>query len=197
MIIMDLTAAQTLFPIRDSQVYGIRTAPASTESVGDALRAISRERGLIFQSLLDLRDLVHRMISGLTSRLWTILFLALIIAGFAIVNTLTMSVIQQTRQLGLMRVVGMTRWQVVRMFLIQALVLGLLALVPGTGLGVLMAYLITVSFQGVADNGVVFVFNPTALALYLVMGILLSLLAAILPAVRAVRLNPLEAIHEE
>lgn len=197
MIVMDLTAARALFPIRDSQVFGIRASPSATESVGQALREVSRKRGLIFQSLSDLRDLVRRTISGLTSRLWMILFLALIIAGFAIVNTLTMSVIQQTRQLGLLRVVGMTRRQVVCMFLIQSLVLGLLALVPGTVLGVVMGYLITICFRGVADHGVVFALNPTHLALYLVMGILLSLLAALLPAIRAVRLNPLEAIHEE
>ncbi len=197
MIIMDLTAAQALFPIRDSQVYGIRTSRSSTESVGVALRAVSKERGLIFQSLSDLRELVRKMISGLTSRLWMILLLAMIIAGFAIVNTLTMSVIQQTRQLGLLRVVGMTRRQVVSMFLIQALVLGLLALVPGTVLGVLMGYLITIGFQGVAAHGVAFALNPTYLVFYLVVGILLSLLAAVLPAIRAVRLNPLEAIHEE
>lgn len=197
MIIMDLTAAQALFPIRDSQVYGIRTSPAATESVGVALRAVAKERGLIFQSLSDLRELVRKMISGLTSRLWMILLLAMIIAGFAIVNTLTMSVIQQTRQLGLLRVVGMTRRQVVSMFLIQALILGLLALVPGTVLGVLMAYLITIGFRGVADHGVAFALNPIPLAISLVMGILLSLLAAVLPAIRAVRLNPLEAIHEE
>ena len=197
MIVMDLTAAQALFPIRDSQVYGIRTLPSATESVGVALRAVSKDRGLIFQSLSDLRELVRQMISGLTSRLWMILLVAMIIAGFAIVNTLTMSVIQQTRQLGLLRVVGMTRPQVVNMLLIQALALGLLALVPGTVLGVLMGYLITIGFRGVADHGVSFALNPIHLAFYLVMGILLSLLAAVLPAIRAVRLNPLEAIHEE
>jgi putative ABC transport system permease protein len=197
MIIMDQAAGQARFPIRASQVYGIRTASSATESVGQTLRQIAQERGLIFQSLSDLRNLVRRMISGLTSRLWIILCLALIIACFAIVNTLTMSVIQQTRQLGLLRVVGMTQRQVVGMFLIQSLVLGCIALVPGTALGVLMGYLITICFRGVADQGVAFVINPAPLSIFLVTGILLSLLAGLLPAIRAVRLKPLEAIHEE
>ncbi len=197
MIIMDQAAAQARYPIRASQVYGIRTAPAATESVGQALRKIAHERGLIFQSLSDLRNLVRRMISGLTSRLWIILCLALIIACFAIVNTLTMSVIQQTRQLGLLRVVGMTRRQVIAMFLIQSFVLGGIALVPGTALGVLMGYLITISFRGVADQGVAFVINPVQLTIFLATGLLLSLLAGLMPAIRAVQLKPLEAIHEE
>ena len=197
MIIMDQTAAEKLFPIRPSQVYGIRTEPSATERVGQELRVISRERGLIFQSLSDLRELVRGMIEGLTSRLWMILILALIIAGFAIVNTLTMSVIQQTRQLGVLRVVGMSRLQVFRMFLFQALVLGLLALVPGVLVGLLLAFLIAVSFRGVTELGVAFTIDPQLLVGYLIVGLLLSLLAAALPAIRAGRLKPLEAIHEE
>lgn len=197
MIIMDQAAARDLFPLRDSQVYGIRTERAASEQVGQALRAIAKERGLIFQSLSDLRELIRTMISGLTSRLWVILLLALVIAGFAIVNTLTMSVIQQTRQLGVLRVVGMTRLQVIRMFLLQALTMGLLALVPGTAIGVVLAYLITHSFRGVSDHGVALTVNPLLVTSYLVSGVFLSILAALLPAIRAGRLNPLEAIHEE
>ena len=60
---------------------------------------------------------------------------AMAIAAFAIVNTLTMNVLEQTRCLGLLRVVGMTRLHVFRMFLLQALVLGLLALLPGILMG--------------------------------------------------------------
>ncbi len=197
MIIMDQAAAEKLFPIRPAQVYGIRTEPSATERVGQELRAVSREQGLIFQSLSDLRELVRGMISGLTSRLWMILTLALVIAGFAIVNTLTMSVIQQTRQLGVLRVVGMSRSQVLKMFLFQALVLGLLALVPGAIVGVLMAFLITISFQGVTELGVAFAVDLRLLGGYLAIGLTLSLLAATLPAIRAGRLKPLEAIHEE
>ncbi len=197
MIIMDRAAAQLVYPIEPAQVFGIRTHEAETADVGTKLRALSREQGLIFQSLADLRNLVRGMISGLTNRLWMILILALVIAGFATVNTLTMNVLEQTRQLGVLRVVGMSRLQVFRMFLLQALVLALLALLPGAMVGVLMAFLITVTFRGVADQGVTFAAEPMLLGSYLLCGILLSLLAAALPAIRAGRLKPLEAIHEE
>jgi len=197
MIIMDRAAAQLVYPIQPAQVFGIRTHEAAAADVGSQLRALSREQGLIFQSLADLRNLVRGMISGLTNRLWMILILALVIAGFATVNTLTMNVIEQTRQLGVLRVVGMSRLQVFRMFLLQALVLALVALLPGAMVGVLMAFLITVSFRGVADHGVEFDVDPTLVGGYLMCGILLSLVAAALPAIRAGRLKPLEAIHEE
>lgn len=197
MIIMDRDAAQQIYPIDPAQVYGIRTDAADTEAVGAKLRMIARDEGLIYQSLSDLSELVDGMIRGLTNRLWMILGLALIIAGFAIVNTLTMNVLEQTRHLGMLRVAGMTRLQVFRMFQLQAFVLGLLALLPGTLVGVLETYLITVSFQGVAEYGIEFAMHPTLLGCYLVCGILLSLGAAAFPAIRAGRLNPLEAIHEE
>ena len=194
MIIMDRAAAQAVYPIEPAQVFGKRTRESATADVDTKLRALSREQGLIFQSMADLRNLVRGMISGLTNRLWMILILALVIAGFATVNTLTMNVIEQTRQLGVLRVVGMSRLQVFRMFLLQALVL---ALLPGAMVGVLMAFLITVSFRGVADHGVTFAVEPKLLGSYLLCGVVLSLLAAALPAIRAGRLKPLEAIHEE
>ena len=108
-----------------------------------------------------------------------------------------MNVIEQTRHLGVLRVVGMSRLQVFRMFLFQAFVLGLLALLPGMIVGVFVAFLITISFRGVADHGVAFAVHPMLLACYLSSGLLLCLLAATLPAIRAGRLKPLEAIHEE
>lgn len=197
MVIMDSDAAGQIFPIQPPQVYGIRTVRHLTEDVGKELQAVAREQGLIFQSLADLRDLVQSMILGLTNRLWLILILALVIAAFAIVNTQSMNVLEQTRQLGVLRVVGMSRFQVFRMFQLQALVLGLLAIVPAAIVGVVMAYLITISFRGVSDQGVTFSLYSLFLGYYIFGGILLSVAAAALPAIRAGRLRPLEAIHEE
>jgi putative ABC transport system permease protein len=197
MVIMDREAAKQVYPIEPAQVFGIRCSPQATLEVGEQLRSISRNQGLIFQSLQDLRDLVRSMINGLMTRLWLILLLALVIAGFAIINTLTMSVIEQTRHLGMLRVVGMSRLQVFRMFIFQALVLSLLALLPGTFVGILLSYLITISFGGVAEYGLAFTLHPALLSCYVISGILLSLLAAALPAIRAGRLKPLEAIHQE
>lgn len=197
MVVMNRESAQQLFPISQTHVYMIRGDDQTTAGLGESLRTIARQEGLIFQSLADLRQVVREMIMGITNRLWLILALALLIAGFAIVNTLTMNVIEQTRCLGVLRVVGMTRLQVFRMFVLQALVLGLLAIVPGAVLGAVMSYLISERFSGVADYGVAFQLHLPLVCGYLCCGILLSLLAATLPAVRAGRLRPLDAIHDE
>jgi putative ABC transport system permease protein len=197
MVMMDRQAALELFPVNQIQGYGIRGVPGDVAQLGDALRAFAKKEGLVFQSMSDLRKQIHGMLAGITSRLWMILALALVIAGFGIVNTLTMNVIQQTRHLGVLRVVGLTRSQVVRMFLLQAFAMGATAMIPGTILGLFMAFLITISFSSVANHGVQFSVHWQLLVGYLTGGILLSVLAATLPAIRAGRLKPLEAIHEE
>ncbi len=197
MVIMDSTAAAELFPVQPAQIFGIKASATATKATGEQLQEFSRNHGLIYQSYTDLKELVQSLILGLTDRLWMILILALVIAGFAIVNTLTMNVIEQTRYLGLLRVVGMTRTQVIRMFLFQAFVLGSLALLPGAIVGVLMAWLITVSYAGVIEHGVRFAINFPLLGLYLTAGVMLSVLSAVLPAIRAGRLKPLDAIHQE
>ena len=97
----------------------------------------------------------------------------------------------------MLRIVGMLQSQAFRMFLFQSLILGLLGILPGTMLGVLMSFLTILSFQGITDHGVAFVADARLLAAYLVCGLLLSLFAAALPALRAARMRPLEAIHEE
>jgi len=118
-------------------------------------------------------------------------------AGFLIYNAFAMSVTQQQRQVGLLRAVGMTRAQVLRLVLVEALFTGGL----GTALGVLGGPLVgngilsAMAYFGVeTGRGRV---APGSVALALVMGLGISLLSALIPARRAARLSPLEALQEE
>ncbi|MFO0978884.1 MAG: FtsX-like permease family protein [Planctomycetaceae bacterium] len=197
MLQMDSRPAKTLFPIPDPQVFGINSRPEDAESVGASLKAIAGKHGLVYQSLADLKNMIRSMVDAITSRLFLILILALVIAAFAIVNSLTMNVIEQTRYLGLLRVVGLLQSQAFGLFLCQAIFLGAMGIVPGVLVGTVMSYLTTNSFAGITDHGVNFVAAPELLIGYIVCGIVLSLLAAVLPATRAARLRPLEAIHED
>jgi putative ABC transport system permease protein len=197
MLQMDSIAAGERFPLPSPQVYGIRTDDSARAAVGEELKTVAREYGLIFQSLSDLQQLIQNIVSGITNRLFLILILALVIAAFAIVNSQTMNVIEQSRHLGMLRIVGMLQIQAFRMFLFQSLILGIMGIVPGMMVGVVMSYLTMLCFKGVTDHGVEFVANTGLLSAYLVCGLLLSLFAAALPAIRAARLKPLEAIHEE
>ncbi|MBL8809901.1 MAG: FtsX-like permease family protein [Planctomycetaceae bacterium] len=197
MMQMDSRPAKERFPIPDPQVYGINSRPEDAASVAESLKTIAGQHGLVYQSLADLKNMIRSMVEAITSRLFLILVLALVIAAFAIVNSLTMNVIEQTRYLGLLRVVGLLQSQAFRLFLCQAVFLGAMGIIPGVLIGTVMSYLTTNSFGGITDHGVTFVAAPELLAGYVVCGVVLSLLAAVLPATRAARLRPLEAIHEE
>ena len=78
----------------------------------------------MLQSFADLSRLVDRIMGGVEAGLWAILALEFIVAGFGIANTLTMNVLEQTRELGLLRIVAMTKQQVRRTIECQALIMG-------------------------------------------------------------------------
>jgi putative ABC transport system permease protein len=108
---------------------------------------------------------------------------------FGVANTLTMTVLEQTFELGLLRVVAATRSQVRKMIFAQALILGLLALVPGAIAGLGVAYLINLATMPVIGHPVAFTLRPLLLGGGLFGGLAVMLLAAWPPAERAARLE--------
>ncbi len=133
--------------------------------------------------------------SGLTSVLnilYVLLALSVVVSLFGIVNTLVLTVFERTRELGMLRAIGMTRRQVRRMIRYESVITALIGAVIGIVLGIVLALLLIarVDFITVAwPIGTLFVFVLVALVA--------GLLAAILPARRAARLNVLEALQYE
>jgi putative ABC transport system permease protein len=124
-----------------------------------------------------------------------LLALAILIAVLGIVNTLALSVLERTRELGLLRAIGLRRAQAMRMITVEAVVISvfgaLLGLAVGTGLG-------SAVVRALHDQG----FNSLALpwgqmAVYLLLAAVAGVLAAVLPAIRAARTNVLAAIAYE
>ncbi|MBN1811630.1 MAG: ABC transporter permease [Anaerolineae bacterium] len=118
------------------------------------------------------------------------------LSGFLIVNTMNAILVQQTWQIGVMKVLGATFWRVARVYLLMALVYGLLALVLAIPLGVLganaLAGLLLEMLSIVTPAA--FQISPTAVAVQVVMAVVVSLLAAALPVVAGVRISPHRAI---
>jgi putative ABC transport system permease protein len=121
--------------------------------------------------------------------------LGLLVSAVGVTNTLTINVLEQTRELGLLRIVAMTQAQVRKTIFTQAVIMGLLALVPGIIAGVSVAYLINVAMMPVIGHPVQFNFHPTLLVGGLVVGLAVVALAAWFPANRAARLDLLEALR--
>ncbi len=124
-----------------------------------------------------------------------LLALAILIAVLGVINTLALSVIERTRELGLLRAIGMRRSQVMRMITVESVVISVFGAVLGLAVGVALG----VGRAGVEGPGHLeqIVFPWMKMVQYLVVAAFVGVIAAILPAIRAARLNVLDAIAYE
>ncbi len=79
------------------------------------LQAFCNEHGLLLQTRASIRDVIDRGMNSLTAGLWMLLVLAFVVASFGVFNSMAINVLEQTRELGLMRAIGMEPAQVRRM----------------------------------------------------------------------------------
>jgi putative ABC transport system permease protein len=128
----------------------------------------------------------------LLNLLYVLLSLSIIISLFGIVNTLVLTVFERTRELGMLRAVGMSRRQVRRMIRHESVITALLGAAFGIPLGVVLALMI-----GVAINFAAFTVPWGTLVVFVIAAIIAGLVAAIFPARRAGRLNVLQALQYE
>jgi len=125
---------------------------------------------------------------------YVLLALCVLVSLFGIVNTLALSVLERTRELGMLKAIGMTRRQVRRMVRHESVIAALIGSVLGILVGMFLAALSTTALS---DQGMRFAVPVGALVAFTVVAIVAGMLAAILPARRAARLNVLEALHYE
>jgi putative ABC transport system permease protein len=131
-------------------------------------------------------------ISQLLGLIYVLLGLAAAIAAFGIANTLQLAVVERTREIGLLRSVGMLRRQVSSMIRYEAVIIAVLGAALGVVLGVAWGYALVESLR---DEGVTRLIIPLAPLLVVVgAAILVGIVFSLLPASRAARMNVLEAV---
>lgn len=194
---MNVDLARRLLGVEGVDAYIVTADHAKLQAVEHALRAICQKHGMLLQSYAELTGIIEGMMAGVVGSLWGLLVLGLIVAGFGVVNTLGMNVLEQTRELGLLRVVAMTRGQVRKAIVAQAAMLGLLGVTPGLLAGAGMAYIINLSTQPVIGHPVVFTLHPWLLLSGFLGGMAMVLVAAWIPAERAARLELAMALRYE
>jgi putative ABC transport system permease protein len=143
------------------------------------------------QEWIDKED---REIQQFLLLLYVLLALSVIISLFGMVNTLVLSVFERTRELGMLRAVGMTRRQVRRMIRHESVITALIGAALGLPLGILLALLVT---RALSQYDLQFAVPTGSLIAFVIVAIIAGLLAAILPARRAARLRVLEALQYE
>ncbi len=126
--------------------------------------------------------------------LYVLLGFSVIVSLFGMVNTLVLSVFERTRELGMLRAIGMTRRQARRMIRHESVITALIGAVMGLGLGVLLSALVT---RALSDYGVPMSLPLPTLIGFTLVAVLAGIGAAIMPARRASRLNVLDALHYE
>jgi putative ABC transport system permease protein len=142
----------------------------------------------------EFTDDVAGQVNQLLSLFYVLLGLAVVVSLFGIVNTLALSIYERTRELGMIRAIGMSRRQIRTMVRYESVITALLGAVLGVVLGVIFAIAMT---PPLADEGLKISIPVGTLAALLVLAAVAGVLAAIAPARRAARLDVLEALAYE
>jgi putative ABC transport system permease protein len=167
-------------------------APASTEAA--VKHALNQYPQAKVRTNSEYKTFTEHQVNQLLALLYVLLGMSVIISLFGIVNTLALSVFERTREIGMLRAIGMTRGQLRRVVRYEALITAVIGGLLGIGIGVLFGWMVS---KGLEDQGVVFAPPYVQLLIALVVAGLAGVAAAILPARRAAGLNILDALKYE
>jgi putative ABC transport system permease protein len=142
----------------------------------------------------ELKQNQENQINPLLGLVYALLSLAIIVSLFGIANTLALSIYERTRELGMLRAIGMSRRQVRRLIRYESVITALIGAVLGMVLGLIFAALLSVPLQ---DEGFVLSYPVGQLVFILVVAAFAGVVAAIAPARRAARLDVLQALAYE
>ncbi|MFD5075258.1 ABC transporter permease [Streptomyces sp. NPDC058371] len=147
------------------------------------------------RNLADYKKLIHDQIAVLLYLVYALLGLAIVIAVLGVVNTLALSVVERTREIGLLRAIGLGRRQLRRMIRLESVVIAVFGAVLGLALGLIWGLCVQ---QVLALQGMTALAIPWTTIVAVVVGsAIVGIVAALLPALRASRMNVLAAIAHE
>jgi putative ABC transport system permease protein len=151
------------------------------------------------ESLEETQKIFRGFIDGFGRFLSAFALIAVLVGSFVIYNSFAILVAQRTREMALMRAIGAGRWQVTRAQLVEALIIGLVASTLGLlgGLGVALALRGAFNAAGLTLPERGLVVRPSTLLIGIVLGVVVTLLSAIVPSLRAGRVRPLAAMREQ
>ena len=175
--------------------------PASTTDEVAALQDRVADAGYDSTTVAEQLGTFKAVIDGIVLVLNAFAIIALLAASFGIVNTLLMSVQERTREIGLMKAMGMGSGKVFGLFSLEAVFIGFLGSAIGAGLGMIAGSVTSSALGGalLADlPGLTLIaFDPVSIAVIVVVVMGVAFLAGTLPAVRAARADPVESLRYE
>lgn len=185
---------------RYSQATVTFDANATTAQI-DALKERLAEAGFTGTTVADQLGTFTTVINGIVLVLNAFAIIALLAASFGIVNTLLMSVQERTREIGLMKAMGMGSGRVFSLFSLEAVTLGFLGSAIGAGVAAIVGSALSeVLSRGLLSglNGLTLIaFDPASIAVIILVVMGIAFLAGTLPAARAARADPVESLRYE
>ncbi|MCJ7635186.1 ABC transporter permease [Candidatus Bathyarchaeota archaeon] len=210
-IYISISEAQTFFKTNQSDLIIVKLNnddKALIDSVSQAIRDKFSHQVSVTSSTAILGTLAS-VFSILQLFLGGIAAISLLVAGIGIMNIMIVSLMERTREIGILKALGMRNRTVLLIFLSEATIIGLLGATIGVGSGWALANLVTIvfsgtSFAGTENQGAVAgglkltpVLTPTVFLGAMVFGLVVSIVFALYPAWRASRLKPVEALRYE
>ncbi|MFI7342713.1 ABC transporter permease [Streptomyces sp. NPDC050085] len=181
---------------QDSAVYVNAASGVSADTLRARLdKTLDAYPQVQVRDLADYKKLIHDQIAVLLYLVYALLGLAIVIAVLGVVNTLALSVVERTREIGLLRAIGLARRQLRRMIRLESVVIAVFGAVLGLALGLVWG---VAAHQVLALEGMDALAIPwTTIAAVVIGSVVVGLAAALLPALRASRMNVLAAIAHE
>lgn len=203
--------SQTARTIYEDQVRGkdgawkfhnftVQLASADEKTVAEFKKRLD-EKGFEATTIADNRKRTYDAIGIFKVGMSLVALIALLAASFGIINTLVIAVMERTKEIGLQKALGMGRGRVFMIFSLESILIGfwgaLLGTLGGIGVGFLanqyLIYAYAASFEGYR----LFVFTLPSMTIVMILVCTIAFLAGVLPAFRASRLNPIEALRYE
>jgi putative ABC transport system permease protein len=196
-VYMEGQQARKLMGVDKIDAFIIQVASKNMADTTARLNEYCKQHNVLLFTFTELRGKLDALLNGVKGSLWGLMVLGFVVGSFSIANTLSMNVLEQTRELALLRVVAMTRKQVRKTILAQAAIIGFIGLLTGTIGGLFGSWTINLCSIPLFGQAVPFAIHPLLLVVCFTSGLGLILLAAWVPAVRASRLKLLIALQYE
>jgi putative ABC transport system permease protein len=191
-VIIGYADALERFGARGADLFAIRYAQGSAATSGPLLEGVARAYALTPTPVIHLETAIGSALDRILGLFDAVALLAVIVAGLGVANTFAMSVIERVPEIGVLRATGMTRRQVGRMVIVEALMLGGIGAIVGVVGGVL------VGGAMVALGGGRIVTlplpSPTVIVAVVIIGLAVPVIAAIYPARTAGRIPIVRAV---
>ena len=210
LVIIPLQAARRLFPDYPKDQYAAFVARVSDNvNPKDIANKIEQKLFLSHHVTKDTQDFtvitsesilqtIAQITSTITLFLGGIAAISLLVGGIGIANTMFMSVMERTRQIGILKALGATNFDVMQIFLSESGTLGLVGGIFGVCLGYLVSLMLSrISFFGGGAQAITTSVTPSLAIFAVIFSVVIGIVSGLLPARRASKLQPTEALRYE